>query len=384
MIAYRPSHVFESMGALEKALFDSSVPLLQTFEKIVKCICSKPNGCFSDVPAEFTELFPSMLFEFLRRFKAWKVPDEIKLTCRIKHALIALYQAQEHLPPEEPDDSKLKIEFRTQIERLRSKLQQIAGVDAVAQFDEQRGTGNVQAIVGEGTNTGAGAYASLPGRMTNEQLAHELLLDPVFQLDDTGGCCVENPVYHRIRENFHKAFWDSLVDDLELTPRCYVRVLRVLREIRDGLRDLIGHRESESINETIDIEHIEHQVSENAITWPGCKSLIAAIVGIIRRGQAPKRDGETQQKWVEVGRLMLAADSQSEDQPRVLCGALEFLLDRVNAMRIDAANSRLRLISPVIKDHGIDYERGKFQDKLNDGSLTLERTEVSVYLLVTV
>jgi hypothetical protein len=28
----------------------------------------------------------------------------------------------------------------------------------------------------------------------------------------------------------------------------------------------------------------------------------------------------------------------------------------------------------VIKDHGIDYERGKFQDKLNDGSLTLERT----------
>jgi hypothetical protein len=37
---------------------------------------------------------------------------------------------------------------------------------------------------------------------------------------------------------------------------------------------------------------------------------------------------------------------------------------------------RLRLISPVIKDHGIDYERGKFQDKLDDGSLTLERAEV--------
>jgi hypothetical protein len=37
--------------------------------------------------------------------------------------------------------------------------------------------------------------------------------------------------------------------------------------------------------------------------------------------------------------------------------------------------TRLRLIAPVIKDHGIDYERGKFQDKLNDGSLTLERTQ---------
>lgn len=35
----------------------------------------------------------------------------------------------------------------------------------------------------------------------------------------------------------------------------------------------------------------------------------------------------------------------------------------------------LRLIAPVIKDHGIEYERNKFQDKLNDGTLTLERTQ---------
>ena len=33
----------------------------------------------------------------------------------------------------------------------------------------------------------------------------------------------------------------------------------------------------------------------------------------------------------------------------------------------------MRLIAPVIKDHGIDYERGKFQDKLSNGSLTLQR-----------
>ena len=28
----------------------------------------------------------------------------------------------------------------------------------------------------------------------------------------------------------------------------------------------------------------------------------------------------------------------------------------------------------MIKDHGIDYEKGKFQDKLNDGTLTCQRT----------
>ena len=162
-----------------------------------------------------------MLFEFLKRFKAWKVPDEAKLTCRIKHALIALYQAEEHLPPDEPEDSKLKIEFRTQIERLRNKLLQIAGADAVKLFDEQRkkgqipsgsgGSGGGEGKGGAGGVGGAGgAYAALPGRMTNEQLAHELLLDPTFQLDESGGCSVENPVFHRIRESFHQvSYFDS-------------------------------------------------------------------------------------------------------------------------------------------------------------------------------
>lgn len=43
---------------------------------------------------------------------------------------------------------------------------------------------------------------------------------------------------------------------------------------------------------------------------------------------------------------------------------------------------RLRLIAPVIKDHGIDYERGKFQDRLNDGSLTLERTQALIESII--
>ena len=92
--------------------------------------------------------------------------------------------------------------------------------------------------------------------------------------------------------------------------------------------------------------------------------------------QATPRVLETAAKWVPVCEAMESATA--EERPRVFCKALEFLLERLNTMRIDTANARLRLISPVIKDHGIDYERGKFQDKLKDGSLTLQRTEVGV------
>ena len=381
MIAYRPTHVFESMGTLEKNLLEATLPLMDKFHKI----CSHTHTFGSSLPHELTKDFPMMLFEFLKRFKAWKVPDEAKLTLRIKHALIALYQAEEHLPPDEPEDSKLKVEFRTQIERLRSKLQQIAGHDALKQFDEKRLAGQIQGSCGGGGNGnhqnhphggggggGAGAaYNALPGKMTNEQLAHELLLDPTFQLDESGGCGVENPVFHRIRESFHKAFWDSLVDDLKLQEPCFVRVLRVLSEIRDGIIDLAGNRVNGSIQEVLDLDFIKTQAEAGLFSANSSMALVEAIVVIVQQVQAPKRDLETKQKWQGLCELRSASDF---DLPQWFCKAMEFLLDRVNAMRIDAANARLRLIAPVIKDHGIDYERGKFQDKLSNGALTLERT----------
>lgn len=206
MIAFRPSNVFESMGALEQSLFESAIPLMTNFQNIVECTAA--NDSFKNVPHALTRDFPSMIFEFLKRFKAWKIPDEAKLTCRIRHALVALYQAQSQLPPDEPEDSNLKVEFRTQIERLRSKLSQIAGPAALVKFDVELATGELSVAIRSGGGSckcvNSGAYSIIPGRMTNEQLAHELLLDPTFQLDENGGILTESPVYHRIRESFHR------------------------------------------------------------------------------------------------------------------------------------------------------------------------------------
>ena len=66
----------------------------------------------------------------------------------------------------------------------------------------------------------------------------------------------------------------------------------------------------------------------------------------------------------------------ASDQPRAFCKALEFLHERLNAMRIDAANARLRMIAPVLQRNGVAYERSKFNEKIAPG-LTLERTKAS-------
>ena len=119
-----------------------------------------------------------------------------------------------------------------------------------------------------------------------------------------------------------------------------MRVLRVLREIRDGISDLSNNEGpvSAAILEVIDIDFIKQQAELNAFGWDNCKTLVGAVVDIIRRIQSPNRDAETQALWVTVGSNMLAADA--DKRPLMLCKALEFLLNRVNVLRIDAANAR--------------------------------------------
>ena len=69
MIAYRPTHVFESMGALENALLEAAGPLLESFQTIIDAVRNSPQRSFSSAPPELTRDFPEQLFEYLMRFK---------------------------------------------------------------------------------------------------------------------------------------------------------------------------------------------------------------------------------------------------------------------------------------------------------------------------
>jgi hypothetical protein len=84
--------------------------------------------------------------------------------------------------------------------------------------------------------------------------------------------------------------------------------------------------------------------------------------------QAPRRVAETDELWAK----HIEALGGAENRSVAICEAAHFVLDRVNAMRVDAANARLCLIAPVVRTYGVDYERGKFTEKLKAGHATLD------------
>jgi hypothetical protein len=94
MIAYRASDVFER---IDMRLHVAAVEMLKVFDGLCLAICSDLPGKDIAVAVKAALKFPGVLHEYLKAFQAWKVPDEAKLTGRIKHALTALYQAEDHL-----------------------------------------------------------------------------------------------------------------------------------------------------------------------------------------------------------------------------------------------------------------------------------------------
>jgi hypothetical protein len=100
--------------------------------------------------------------------------SQAKLTNRIKHALTALYLSRDRLPEDEPKTSKISLEFDTQIKRLQDKLVQISGQKTLDDFIEK--ISKQRKLVAKGDY----GISSQPMHLTNEQLAHELLLDPVL------------------------------------------------------------------------------------------------------------------------------------------------------------------------------------------------------------
>jgi hypothetical protein len=194
MIAYHPNDVFESINELETDLHLAAVAMLEVFDTLCIAIIASKRGTDLTEPIKKALNFPGVLHTYLKAFQAWKLPDEAKLTARITHALTALYEADDHLVEGDTETPKLRAEFGAQQERLRNKLVQIAGEKALKKLDdlrESQGLTRARIAVNNGAGaaaTGEGSgYSALPRRMTNEQMAHELLLDSTFTLDEHGG-----------------------------------------------------------------------------------------------------------------------------------------------------------------------------------------------------
>ena len=197
-----------------------------------------------------------------------------------------------------------------------------------------------------------------------------------------------------------------------MDPPCYTRVGQVVDELHGSISGLASARKGSTfIDEVLDVTFIKEQIKKGVFSWGCSVKLVEDVVSILDemrgvadattsmwggildqlRGTGTQRcaaEVETlgngfsalgrintqlkstsvHESWEAIHGEMQDAITDETKQPKAFCGALEFLFVKTKAILVEVGNERLRIISPVIKDHGIEYMQNYA------GSLSLGRT----------
>ena len=213
MIAFWRADVFEDVEAeLERTLFECTVPLMELVETIATQLAA--HGSFLQVTRDHTAAFQDAMKTYIECFKRWKIPDGLRIKKRITNALIALEVAEAELPDDETQECELRDQITKQTLNLRRKLLAISGPQALAEFDASQEPSRtslreVRAARVEGYMMGGeeDVVRYQGDRLSNEELAHELLLDPTFRLDGEGNGPFKDEFRSTVRKTFHEVIF---------------------------------------------------------------------------------------------------------------------------------------------------------------------------------
>ena len=357
VVAY-DSIVIETMDHQATEMRKKAIAFLNRFEMIARFIARRHY--FQAVPANLTVDFETLLMDFLTNFHEWKIPDQERILIRIRHAIIALLQTRKTI--QNGQEQIMAPEIDAGIENLRLKYKQIAGESALSEFEK-----TIQSeakFISAPQIVDQPKIIGIPKIIDNRQLAHELLLDNNFRLDDE--MSLFNPTALQVlRKESAQAYWRSLLDELRLAPPLFVSARRVIEHLRIGLQQHTTESVDDVFSQT---QRIQEQALNGVLNLDTVKNFITSVFGIIQKIQYPSRDEESLVQW----NMFIQTPYTAVDE--CFCHGIEFLANRLDTIHVDYTNSRLTLMAARVLSHGIDFETTKFKENLDSGALTLERT----------
>ena len=194
LIAFHDDRVFDApFLACEHRLIDLATRLVGQLERIAQGVLIVPGSCsssssFGCLRGELAAVdFHALLCNFIERFQEWRAYDQVRLSQRLQCSLAGVEDAIEIIRAEDPGNTSDLPSHEVQLARLRGRLAKIAGQDTLDRYDATRRVEPLQQRRRLGLIPG-GCSPLCSGRMSNEELAHELLLNPAFQLlPESGG-----------------------------------------------------------------------------------------------------------------------------------------------------------------------------------------------------
>ncbi|KAL7746577.1 hypothetical protein RI367_008104 [Sorochytrium milnesiophthora] len=188
----------------------------------------------------------------------------------------------------------------------------------------------------------------------NEQLAHELIMNPSFRLSDEitvaalGGpeAATAARIARQVKQVAQRAFFDRvkiLAERGELLPW----LPELIGEIRDLLLGLVVNKgpTSDLIAEALDTALIAQQIRAGVF---GVNACLRTVVNFMLQLAMPARDPE-------IRALTLLPSVEA---------VLQRTLELLETMKLDLANYNLQMLRPYLVENAVKYESRKFAEQL--------------------
>ncbi|XP_070705062.1 T-complex protein 11 homolog [Pempheris klunzingeri] len=210
--------------------------------------------------------------------------------------------------------------------------------------------------------TGSPPTASLSSLMelencvSNLSLAHEIMVNQDFCFKPRSP--PTDSLEGRVTEIVHRAFWDSLQEQLNSDPPNYSHAVILLQEVKTMLQSLLmpGHgRLRSQLDEVLDMELIQQEVHHGALDL---HRLAGYIITTMASLCAPVRDSAVR------------ALTDLKDPVELLRGIFRVL----GLMKTDMVNFTIQSLRPHLLQQAAQYERAKFQQILDKQPASLDNT----------
>ena len=365
-------------------MIESARTLLTDFEAWI-------HGPASQVTSNGYTFLASWI-NFYTLFNAWKLADTEKLIMDLIHHFMDLEKLWISVKAQEDAENEWKPSLNEQQKQIQSKLHRM-GPDAIeklfierTKFMDDHLLTDPEAITRPitFTNTSTDVYkAAFPERrdsvtsnrkspeptvepqntpnpaagwsqlMSNQKLAHELIMDPNFEMKRAD----VNTLEGQITQVAKKAFFDSMKQEFD-TGNFKTHVPGLLEDIKNSLIAMLseGSKVGQQIQEVLDQELIVQQLDKNSFDIPKC---LHFIVSKMLQLCAPIRDTSIR-----------AIANETE-----LTRAFERILDVLEDMKLDLMNFQLQSVKPYLIQQAAEYEKIKFNEALERNEIQLNRTK---------
>ncbi|KAI9264377.1 T-complex protein 11-domain-containing protein [Phascolomyces articulosus] len=187
--------------------------------------------------------------------------------------------------------------------------------------------------------------------LTNERLAHEIIVNPNFKLERQH----HNSIERQVTEIATKAYFDKLSHDMENSNKdnTYNEIIPQL------LQDLLEVAIETELQEAIDVNLIKQQLAQNVFDLD---KMIDFILDMIQRSCASIRDATVQE--------IRNSNSCPIDKIR-------FIFDLLQDMALDLVNHQLHSLRPHLLPIAVEYGRSKFNQAMQEQGIlnTLPKTK---------